>query len=378
MSPPTVDVPPVQPAGRAAPGGADRQQTGGSGLPFTAGQRVFARVVQMIGANQALLDVAGYRLLASTPMSLAAGQVLAVEIRSLAPVVELGLEAPPVQFSEHAYALAALRQAREALPDAPGTPGREAILRLLDALARSGWGAIEAGGEPRAQLARLLLAIPLARDGAAIVDTLRAHVAQVLTSLEARFARGGTEPDAVPRGVRVQDDLRFLLGLVARDTNGSPELEALRIRLLQDATARQLDTAYHWVKDGELRLDLPIMFGTHHAELRLRIQPDGGERPAKRRGRGVALDLSVRHPELGPVHVAVRWASRSLQVRVAVSTAFARDVLAAHVTAFERGLRSAGYSHVDVRLDVDPAATQRPRELPEEPPPGGSILSALV
>ena len=53
-----MDVPPVQPPNKATPASGDRQSTAGGDLPFSAGQRFFARVIRSVGSGQAVLDLA--------------------------------------------------------------------------------------------------------------------------------------------------------------------------------------------------------------------------------------------------------------------------------------------------------------------------------
>src|SRR5687768_10569599 len=100
-------VPPIGPVEPAAPVTGDRP-AGGGDLPFGPGQKFYAQVIQLLGHGRAVLDVGGERLIASTPLPVRAGEVLAVVVRSVGAVVELDIEAPPVAFSERAYALAAV------------------------------------------------------------------------------------------------------------------------------------------------------------------------------------------------------------------------------------------------------------------------------
>ena len=104
-------VPPISPADGGLPAGGERPAGGGGDLPFGPGQKLFAQVVQVLAEGRAVLDVGGERLLASTPLPVRTGEVLAVVVRGVGAVVELDIEAPPVAFSERAYALAAVRQA---------------------------------------------------------------------------------------------------------------------------------------------------------------------------------------------------------------------------------------------------------------------------
>src|SRR4051794_38150841 len=115
-------VPPIPPADGGPPAGGDRPAGGAGDLPFGPGQKLFAQVIQVLGDGRAILDVGGERLIAATPLPVRNGEVLAVVVRGVGAVIELDIEAPPVAFSERAYALAAVRQAmQQAGPSAPPT-----------------------------------------------------------------------------------------------------------------------------------------------------------------------------------------------------------------------------------------------------------------
>src|SRR5215207_2521172 len=104
-------APAIPPVDFGQPATGDRPSGGAGDLPFGPGQKLFAQVVQVLGEGRAVLDVGGERLVAATPLPLRAGEVLAVVVRGVGAVVELDIDAPPVAFSDRAYALAAIRQA---------------------------------------------------------------------------------------------------------------------------------------------------------------------------------------------------------------------------------------------------------------------------
>ena len=74
-------VPPISPADAGLPAGGDRPPGGAGDLPFGPGQKLFAQVVQVLGEGRAVLDVGGERLIASTPLPVRNGEVLAVVVR---------------------------------------------------------------------------------------------------------------------------------------------------------------------------------------------------------------------------------------------------------------------------------------------------------
>ena len=134
-------VPPIGPV-EPAPAVSGDRPAGGGDVPFGPGQKFYAQVVQLLGDGRAVLDVGGERLNASTPLPVRAGEVLAVVVRGVGAVIELDIEAPPVAFSERAYALAAVRQAQQdAAPTSPLTSAELDVLTRALVRANRGGGA---------------------------------------------------------------------------------------------------------------------------------------------------------------------------------------------------------------------------------------------
>jgi hypothetical protein len=375
-------VPPIGPVDLGLPASGERPPGGGGEHPFGPGQKLFAKVVQVVGDGQAVLEVGGERLIASTPLPVRAGEVLAVVVRGVGPVVELDVEAPPVAFSERAYALAAVRQARQ---DAgPPSPLTSAELEVLArALERATRGGAADGVAMRDRLLALLRPLPLSRDAAPMVDALRDRLAAGGAYFESHAARALTEHGRGTIPAELQSDLRWLLAAIAREAQTQPEIEPLRQRLIHDVAARQLDLALASVKDGDVRVDIPVAFGHADTTARLAVKDDGpppgpGERP-----RGRAIALTVTHPELGPITAAAQWqpgaATGDLQLRFAVRDESAAAVLGSASADLAARLRAAGFRQVGIAVVVDPDAAQPgATAAPDEPPPGGSIVSALA
>jgi hypothetical protein len=376
-------VPPIAPVDLGLPTTGERPAGGGGDLPFGPGQKLFAQVVQVLGEGRAVLDVGGERLIASTPLPVRAGEVLAVVVRGVGAVVELDIEAPPIVLSERAYALAAVRQAQhDAAPASPLSAAElDVLARALErAASRSG------GAEtvvPRERLLALLRPVPLSRDAAPIVDALRDRLAAGGAYFEAHAARTLAEPGRAAIPAELQSDLRWLLAAIAHEAQAQPEIEPLRQRLIHDVAARQLDVARASVEDGAVRVDIPVAFGQGDATAHLTVKDDGPAPRPDARPRGRAITLTVAHPELGPVEAAAQWlpggSPDDLQIRFAVRDDASASALAGATDELAVRLRSAGFRHVGIAVVVDPeAATDDRKGGPDDPPPGGSILSALA
>lgn len=378
-----MEVPRVPPVAAVDLPATGERQAGGSGdLPFGPGQKMFAQVVRLLGEGRAVLDVGGEQLIATTPVPLRAGEMLAVVVRGVGSVVELEIEAPPLAFSERAYAMAAVRQAQS--QSTPSSPLTSAELDVLaHALERANWGGGPAGVSPRDRLLALLRPLPLSRDAAPLVDALRDRLASGGPFFEAHAARvlADGAPPMVP--ANLQADLRWLLAALVREAAIQPEIEPLRQRLIHDLATRQLDVALASVRDGETRIDVPVAFGHVDTTVRLAVKDDGpppgpGERP-----RGRSISLTVAHPELGPIEAAAQWqpggSPGDLQIRFAVRDDAAAEALAPATDDLSGRLRAAGFRHIGIAVVVDPDAVRPDRpDGPEEPPPGGSIVSALA
>jgi hypothetical protein len=373
----------VPPSGGGAPPGGDRPAGSGGELPFGLGQRLFARVVQVPEAGRVILEVAGERLLASTPIPVGEGDVLAVVVRGLGPVVELAVEAPPVAFSDRAYALAAIRQAlQQAGRSSPLSPAELDV--LARALERTGWGGGPPGASARDRLLALVRPVALGQEPEALAAQIHERVSAGGTFFEARAARASAEG----RGTALlEGDLRWLLAALGRASAASPEVEPLRQRLVHEAITRQLDAVLARVSDGETRVDVPVLFGTFESRARLAVTDDGPPPAPEARPGGRAIALTVTHPDLGAVHAAAHWAPAAgpargrgdLQVRFAVRDAAAADALAPGTSDLRSRLQDTGFRHVGVTVVVDPHAADPPPDRPAgDPPPGGSIVSALA
>jgi hypothetical protein len=376
-------VPPVTPAEGGLPAGGERPAGGGGDLPFGPGQKLFAQVVQVLGEGRAVLDLGSERVIASTPLPVREGEVLAVVVRGVGAVIELDIEAPPVAFSERAYALAAVREAiRTAGPVAP--PSAAEIDVLARALERANWGGGAPGVSPRERLLALLRPLPLSGDAEPMVDALRERLAKGGTFFEAHAARALADGAGASSMARLHGDVRWLLAALEREAAAQPEIEPIRQRLIQSIASRQLDVALANVKDGEARLDIAVAFGHVDATARLTVKDAGPPPRAGERPRGRTISLTVAHPELGPIDASAQWqpagSPGDLQVRFAVRDAEAASALDVATGDLGVRLRAAGFRHVGIAVVVDPAAGQvaGPGAGPDEPPPGGSILSALA
>ena len=383
MLAPAMDVPrvpPVSPTARSSPATGERPGAGADESAFAPGQRLFARVIQAQADGKAVVELAGERVLASTPFPVRAGDELAVVVRGVTPMLELDIDAPPVAFSERAYAVAAMRQAlQQATPAKPLTPAdwRSWCARWSAATG----AAARRAASGRASPLELLRPMPLARDAAPLVEQLRDRIASGGVFFEAHAARAAGAPRD-PR--RAPGRSALAPGLARSEAAAQPEVAALRQRLVDEVGARQLETVLARVRDGEVRVDVPLAFG-HAAGGRAAGGPRrraaaGARRPAAR-----ARDLAGRDPSRPGAGARRRaLAAWPADRRAADPLRGARRGRGRGAGAGDgrppSRLQAAGFRHVGVAVVVDPdAAAPSPDRPPDDPPPpGGSILSALA
>lgn len=375
------DVTPIGPARGSsidslAAGVTPRQA---SELPFGIGQHILARVVQMLSPESALLEMAGQRFTTSTPVPLAPGQIIDVAVRGTGTVVDLELLDPPDTISDRAYALASVIEARHAAV-APVPPSLEAIRTLLASLAQPAPG--DEAGTARASLsaraAAALLPTPLDADGTRLANALRQAITASGLFFEARLA-ATLPPDAGRVGLAaVADDRRAVLAELAAPGALPRPLEETRAALAADLLSRQLDVAYHRVRDGELRLDVPVLIDTTPAEVHLRVREDRASADEGDAPSGRTIDLMLDLPELGRVRASIGWTPGHVSTRLRVAAASQASTIEPALSALDARLRAVGFRHVAVSVEVDPEALVSPNEPPEPPLPGGSILHVRV
>jgi hypothetical protein len=346
-------------------------------LPFAMGQHLFGRVIQVISDHAALIDLAGQHLMTSTPVALAEGQVLNIVVRGLGAVVDLELVDPPSAFSDQAYALATLREARQLLPSSRQTALDDvrAVLQILQQL--------PGVANLHARASAALLPLPLGADGDRLIEGLRRAIVGNGMFFEARLATTAERGGAAPEGPRLEDDVRTLLAELSRAAVQAPALDEATKRLAADVLARQVDVAWHKLRDGELRLDVPVMIGSSPTDVHMRVRDEKPRSEDEPAADGRVMELALELPELGRVRASIRWTPGHLTTRFAVEGAAQEQTLEEGLEALTSRLQAVGFRHVALSVDVDPDGVTLPADEPERPDgpaplPGGSIFRVRV
>ena len=148
-------------------------------------------------------------------------------------------------------------------------------------------------------------------------------------------------------------------------------------RVRDELLSRQVETAYHWVRDGTLSLQLPLDFGGQLVHAWLRFHRGEDEEPAATAAPPAvfSFDLALSPPGIGPMRAHVAWSARYLRVQFFVAAETAAATISPALPDLSSALVRTGFAKVDANVAVDP--TRCRMSAPDEmtPPEGGSILN---
>lgn len=149
-------------------------------------------------------------------------------------------------------------------------------------------------------------------------------------------------------------------------------------RLTEHVLARQVELAYHWVKDGVLRLDVPLDLPYGRTTVRVRLSRDGAAPGEPESATGHVVQVTLALGPLGLLEANARWHRHELRVSLFVERDTAHALVEPLVPGLVDGLRASGFTDVAATLGVDPGRFQRRDVDAETPPPGGVVFSARV
>jgi hypothetical protein len=396
-------------------------------LALSVGQRLTGRVLSA-GDGSLHLDLQGRHVQARSTVPLTPGQRIDVEVIGLGPEISMRLLDASQGVSEHQLALATLATAHR---PAPGDLG--ALWRVI--AAQSGQ---VVSTDLRAALARLLGGVaadtPVDRLTALIKDVLENSGLLFESRVRSWLMQAGSADAGAPRSgaalpPAVAADLKVLLGLLRRALQvplpgesehgetgppaagaaarsagrgdavrqqierwlsaGAPSRQASgpdrgEFAQLRDAVlARQVETAYHWVRNGTLAIDLPLRFGGQEVTARLRFRrprEDSGRRGSDPPAAPGAFwfDFALAPPGLGAVRAQVELAPSRLGLRFIVERADVAALIEQELPALATQLSRCGLGPALATVEHDPARAAI--EAMPEPvvPRGGSILDTRV
>ncbi len=375
-------------------------------LALVVGQQLTARVVAS-GSGHALLDVGGQRLEARTALPLVPGQALELQVATLGAEVILRVLGGAPAISEQQWALAALASAHRT--SSSGVPDPAVVLQMLAP------APAEAGADDvHVRLRQLLGELAMPDEAHVLAARLRDVLENSGVLFESRLRAwllslpGAVPAPGAPLPPAIAADLKVLLGLLARllgdpargaglparpastRAMASPAQPAGAVATAAFETLRgavlnrQVETAYHWVRDGTLVMDLPLAFDGRPVIAQLRFRRGTTDREAKRKRAGdhvpeeFFFDFALEPPGLGPIRVQAQLAGSRLGVRFLVARSDVAARIDGDLAALRRTLSRDGRWSVSAGACVD-AAQATLEALPSLAlPRGGSVLDALA
>jgi flagellar hook-length control protein FliK len=150
--------------------------------------------------------------------------------------------------------------------------------------------------------------------------------------------------------------------------------------LLSDRVlSRQTEAAFEWLKNGAFQTELPLQFGTHSTQAKIRFfeETDKGAKGHSRRPLNINIYLDL--PETGKLEAWARWEGSQIQATLYVRDAEARELFESQLLELSTNLREAGFSTAVLDVKIDPARLYRIQESAEHAlPHEGSLLSLRV
>jgi hypothetical protein len=197
------------------------------------------------------------------------------------------------------------------------------------------------------------------------------------TAAAARVARHADGADALTqRALRLV--LRELEVGAPQDRSAIDTLRAEHAHLKDELLARQIDAAYHWVRDGTLDTHWPLAFGDQTVQAFFRFHRGLEDRDAadgRTPAEAFSFDVALDPPGLGPVRAHVAWAARQLRVQFFVARQPTADTIDAELASLAAALQTGGFASVNASVSVDEARSHLEPLPPLQGPAGGSILN---
>ena len=150
--------------------------------------------------------------------------------------------------------------------------------------------------------------------------------------------------------------------------------------LLSDQVlSRQTEAAFEWLKNGAFQTELPLQFGAHSTQAKIRFfqETETGAKGDSRRPLNINIYLDL--PETGKLEAWARWEGSQIQATLYVRDAEARELFESQLLELSTNLREAGFSTAVLDVKIDPARLYKIQDGAEHAlPQEGSLLSLRV
>jgi Flagellar hook-length control protein FliK len=192
-----------------------------------------------------------------------------------------------------------------------------------------------------------------------------------------------------PESRKLLPELAALLIQTKEQTSPAPPAEAAlahsRATVLEQTAvlsdqvlSRQTESAFEWLKNGALQAEVPMQFGTHSTQAKIRFFQEK-DKQAKGQGRPLNINIYLDLPDTGKLEAWARWEGSQIQATLYVRDTETRELFESQLEELSANLREAGFSTAVLDVTIDPARLYKIQESAEQAlPPEGSLLSLRV
>jgi hypothetical protein len=385
------------------------------GLQLTLGQKIAATVLKINEEGQLLLGFGTQKVWARSDLLLAEGQQLQLRVNQNGPTVELQILDTTADSPVENYEMATLLQAsagRGGTATNPPDPTR--LLEVLQQLVKSNSQLLT---EPQShQLRALLQPLSVGSDAKMLLPQIKNLIENSGVFFEAKLRAVLEALDASPEAAlhKVASDLKLLLGELRQPLSSSnsptpagaasppslpvatttalgqpapgaamilPQSEtSLNLAVLSDQVlSRQTEAAFEWLKNGALQAELPMQFGTHSTQAKIRFFQETDKESKGHSGRPLNINIYLDLPDTGKLEAWARWEGQQIQATLYVRDAATRELFESQLQDLSANLREAGFSTAVLDVRVDPGRLYKIQESVEQTlPHEGSLLSLRV
>ena len=149
--------------------------------------------------------------------------------------------------------------------------------------------------------------------------------------------------------------------------------------LSDQVLSRQTEAAFEWLKNGALQAELPMQFGKHSTQARIRFFQETDKESKGHPGRPLNINIYLDLPDAGKLEAWARWEGAQIQATLYVRDEETRELFDSQLQELSANLREAGFSTAVLDVRVDPARLYKIQESVEQTlPQEGSLLSLRV
>jgi hypothetical protein len=354
-----------------------------------AGQRVAARVLEMLPNGDVLLELGQGRAVVRTSNLLQPGDRVVLEVVTGGSKPELRMVTdstaasappstaqPPGIDAQLTHPLSArdlpviMRALSDVLP--AGVPLAESGQEFLRAAAAADLRAVVVD-----QIRRLLAPLDAALPPAALAGMIRTFLAQSGLFTENHLREALTNGTGALAGNQdhVVSDLRLLLGELT--TPGERVPDAVRSygeALLQ----QQLATADRLAATGVGQYAIPFMFGDTRVDVVFEWERKARREKQDRPNGAISLGVFVHLKALGAIEARLEWQPESLAVTFFVEREATRAIVEAGLDDFSKLLSLSGCPGVTSHVWLNPDRTSHASVPLSGPIAGGTILDVMA